>query len=164
MTSTSNAQEPKQPTKPGPELKRLEVFLGKWNMEGRQYDGPVGKAENITAVNTYEWLAGGYMVHHFDGHVGDSEAACIEIIGYDAASQSYPTHSYYNNGMTNEWQTREHGGIWTLTGEWPMAGKPTKVRCTTEFTDAGNTTTGKWEYLSDDSKWETFWDVKATKV
>jgi ketosteroid isomerase-like protein len=45
-----------------------------------------------------------------------------------------------------------------------MADKSLKVRCTTVFSDAGKTMTGKWEYSSDGSKWQTFWDVRATKA
>lgn len=94
MTKSSSAQAPEQPPKPGPEHRRLDVFVGKWNMEGQQYDGPVGPAAKITAVDTYEWLTGGFfLVHRCEGRVGDSEAACIEIISHDVSSQSYPTHS-----------------------------------------------------------------------
>lgn len=143
----------------------MDVFVGKWNMEGQQYEGLIGPAAKITAVNSYEWLTGGFfLVHRFDGRVGDGEAACIEIIGRDASSQSYPTHSLYNNGITNEWQARERDGIWTLTGEWQMADKSLKVRCTTVFNDDGNTMKGKWEHSSDGSTWQTFWDVEATRA
>jgi hypothetical protein len=45
-----------------------------------------------------------------------------------------------------------------------MQGQSVKVRCTTAFSDAGNTMTSKWEQSSDGSRWETFWDVKASKV
>ena len=45
-----------------------------------------------------------------------------------------------------------------------MADKSLKVRCKTVFSDAGSTMTGKWEYSSAGSKWQTFWDVKATKA
>ena len=38
------------------------------------------------------------------------------------------------------------------------------MRFTTVFSDAGNTTTGKWEHSRDDSNWQTFWDAKATKT
>ena len=145
--------------------KRLGVFVGKWNMEGRQYEGLVGPAGKITAVETFEWLTGElFLVHRFEGRVGDGEAACIEIIGHDAKSQSYPAQSFYNNGVTNEWRLHERDGTWTLTGDWHIAGKSMKARCTTVFSDDGGTRTGKWEHSTDGSKWRTFWDVKATKA
>ena len=134
-------------------------------MDGQQYDGLIGPAAKITAMETYEWLTGGFfLIHRFEGRVSEAEAACIEIIGHDASSQSYPRHSFYNNGITNEWQGRERNGTWTLTGDWQMGGKSLKVRCTTVFSDSGNTMTGKWEYSSAASKWQTFWDVKATEA
>lgn len=165
MTETSKAQAPEEPPKPGPEHRRLDTFAGKWNMEGQQFDGPIGPAAKISAVETYTWLTGGFfLVHRFDGRVGESEASCIEIIGHDASSRSYPTHSFYDNGITNEWQTTDRDGIWTRTGDWQMAGKSLKVRLTTVFSDSGNTMLGKWEHLSDDSTWQTFWEAKATKA
>lgn len=144
---------------------RLNVFLGRWETAGHQSEGLVGAAAHITALETYEWLTGElFLVHRFEGHVGESAAACIEIIGYDFASRSYPVQTFYNNGLRHEWQSSESEGVWTLTGKWQMAGQPTEVRCTMFFSDDGNTMTGKWEYLNDQSNWQTFWDVKSTKV
>jgi hypothetical protein len=109
-------------------------------------------------VETYEWLPGEFfLVHRFEGHVGDGAAGCIEIIGYDAQSQSYRTHTFYNNGLANEWRSHERDGTWTLAGDWHMQGKPVKVRCTTAFSDAGHTMRSTWQQSSDGSSWETFW-------
>jgi hypothetical protein len=86
-----------------------------------------------------------FLVHRFEGQVGDGAAGCIEIIGYDAQSQSYPTHTFYHNGLANEWHSHECYGTWTLAGDWNMQGKSVKVRCTTAFSDAGHTMRSKWE-------------------
>ena len=53
----------------------------------------------------------------FDGKVGDSDASCIEITGYGPETKSYPTHTYYNTGLTNDWVSVEQEGAWTLTGD-----------------------------------------------
>jgi hypothetical protein len=92
-----------------------------------------------------------FLVHRFEGQVGDGAAGCIEIIGYDAQSQSYPTHTFYHNGLANEWQSHELDGTWTLAGDWYMRGKSVKVGCTTVFSDAGHTMRNKWEQSSDGS-------------
>jgi hypothetical protein len=119
---------------------------------GQQRDGPVGPAAKIRAVETYQWLPGEFfLIHRFEGHVGDSAAGCIEIIGYDAQIQSYSTHTFYNNGLANQWQSHERDGTWTLAGDWQMQGKSVKVRCTTAFSDAGHTMTSKWEQSSEGS-------------
>ncbi len=162
---TNDVGRRNQSPKPGAGHQRLNVFVGTWHTEGQQCESPVGPASEIRAVETYEWLPGEFfLVHRFEGQVGDSAAACIEIIGYDAQSQSYPTHTFYNYGLAHEWQSHERDGTWTLAGNWPMQGKSVIVRCTTAFSDAGNTMKSKWEQSSDGSSWETFWDVKASKV
>jgi len=100
-----------QSPKPGAGHQRLNVFVGTWHTEGQQCEGPIGPAANIRAVETYEWLLGEFfLVHRFEGRVGDGEAGYIEIIGYDAQSQSYPTHTFYNNGVANEWRWHERDG------------------------------------------------------
>jgi hypothetical protein len=157
-------QAQQQPARPSLQHRRLEVFVGKWNVEGEQHNGPFGPAATLTAAETYEWLAGGFfLVHRLEGRLGDDELGCLEIIGYEALSQSYPMHSFYNDGNINQWQASEHYGTWTFTGDWRIAGKSLKIRCTTVFSNAGNSKTGKWEYASDDLQWQTFWDVKATR-
>ena len=62
MTKSSKATAPEQPSQPGIEHRRLDVFVGKWNMQGQQYDGVIGPAAKITAVETYEWLTGGFFL------------------------------------------------------------------------------------------------------
>jgi hypothetical protein len=77
---------------------------------------------------------------------------------------SYPRQSFYRDGKTNIWRKREDNGTRTLTGDAPMEDKSLKVRCTTAFSESGNKMTGKWEYSSDGSHWQTFWEVEATKI
>lgn len=98
------------------------------------------------------------------GNVGEQKIACIEVIGYDEKSKSYPTHSFYNDGKSNEWQSREDNGTWTLTGNSEAAGKPIKVKSTTLFSNDNKSITVKWEKSSDGLEWETFWDINATKI
>ena len=154
------------PAKPLPtaQHRQLELFVGKWNITGVQNESQVGPAAEITGSERFEWLEGGlFLVHHFDAKVGGATAACIEITGYDASTGTYPTHTYYNNGRRAEWQLAERDGTWILTGEYPMRDGTAQVRCTIEFADEGNTRTGKWESSTDGRRWETFWDVRATR-
>jgi hypothetical protein len=146
-------------------IKRLDVFAGKWILEGEQYAGPVGPEAEVDAVETYEWLQGGkWMVHRFDGHVGKVPAACIEIIGYDAQAGSYPSQTFYDNGILNKWNASVRDRTWIVTGNWDLQGKVVKVRCTTTFNEAGDGRAAKWESSADGVTWDTFWDVKAKKV
>lgn len=144
---------------------RLGVFVGEWHTKGRQIADTVGPAADISAVETYEWLAGGkYLIHRFHGQVGDGDASCVEIVGFDAAGDRFPVHTFYNNGLHNEWTYREQGGAWTLTGEFPGEGGPMHVRNTVRFGAGGDTLTGKWEQSKDGADWQTFWEVEARRV
>ena len=124
----------------------------------------IGPDAAIVAEESYEWLTGHqFLVHRFDGHVGDAVATCIELIGYDAETDTYPTHTYYNTGVMNEWRATAHDSVWTLTGEWKM-GKTIQVRCTTRVSDDNSTLSGQWEWSDSNTGWQTFWDVTSRKA
>ena len=149
----------------GPEHWRLEGFVGRWNTEGQAYDGPFGALAKISATETYEWLPGGlFLVHRLQGRLGDKEIACLEVIGHDAARESYTVRSFYNDGTENVWQARERDGTWTFVGDWKREDKTLKVRCTAVFKDAGNTLSGEWEYSEDGARWHRFWETKLTRA
>jgi len=146
-------------------LEHLNAFAGKWLTNGQQHEGPVGPAAKITAVETYEWLPGGrFLIHRFEGLVGDAPAVCIEVIGRDAASDNYPVHTFYNNGVSTQWVLHERDGAWYMTGQWVIAGKPADVRCTLVLSEDGAAMAGKWEYADTAHAWHTFWEVDARKV
>lgn len=146
-------------------LTHLNAFAGKWLTSGQQHASPVGPAARITAVETYEWLPGEqFLVHRFDGRVGDAPAVCLEVIGRDAAAEDYPVHSYYNTGVRNEWRLHERDGAWLMTGQWDIGGHPTDVRCTLVFSEDGDAMAGKWEYADAAHAWHAFWEVDARRV
>jgi Protein of unknown function (DUF1579) len=158
------AQKESQMPQRAAELDALEVFLGEWHTTGEQIEGTVGAAAPIDVRESYEWLDGKYfLIHHFKGDLGGNDAACIEIIGYDGEKGVYIIHTYYNNGVANDWQMTNDGDTWTISGKWPMKGETMKVRCTIEFSDAGNAMDGNWEMSADGKQWQTFWDVSAVK-
>ena len=148
-------------------LNHLKPFTGKWLTTGQQYQSAVGPAAKITAVETYEWLPGDrFLIHRFDGLVGDEPAVCIEVIGRDAANEDYPVHTFYNNGVTAKWLLHERNGAWLLTGHWDIAGKLTDVRCTLVFSDSGEAMAGRWEHAvkNGSTHWVPFWEVEARRV
>lgn len=117
---------------------------------------PSSPAARIEGVDTYEWLPGGFfLMHKIDARVGDEEIKGIEIIGYDASSQTYPTRSFDNKGNTGAYQASVRDGVWTFRGE--------AERFTGSFSDGGDTLTGAWERSSDGSKWLPWMHVILTK-
>lgn len=152
-----NALTPQNPSTPNPAMARLNVFVGKWNTEGLIKASPSGPATQLKAVDTYEWLPGGYfIIHHVDGHMGKDEVKAIEIIGYDASSQTYTTHSYDNQGNISAYQANLQDSTWTILGK--------SERFTGMFNDDSTTLTGNWELSTDGKDWVHWMEIKLTKV
>jgi hypothetical protein len=153
-----------RPSKRGAAHERLEPFVGKWTTEGNAYDSPFGPAARVTAAESYEWLTGGtFLVHRLQGRLGGREMACLEVIGYDGASEAYPVRSFYNDRTYNLWQAQPGDTAWTFTGDWQSDGRMLTVRCTLSFGDDGRTRTGRWDYSTDGTRWERFWDTRSVR-
>src|SRR5437879_5075347 len=118
------------PSKPGPEQKRLEVFLGKWISQGEAKASPYGLAGKITATETFEWLPGGFfMIHRSEGRQGTIDVKWTEIIGYDARKKMYTTHTFDNFGNAALWEGTWRGNTLVWTTDSYVAGKSLKERC-----------------------------------
>ena len=75
---------------PGPEHKRLNAIIGRWNNEGHTINPDGTPGVKILASDVYEWAPGGFfVVHSALGRIGDIGVGGVEIIGYDPANQKY---------------------------------------------------------------------------
>ena len=85
---SSDTQSP--PTMPGPEHRKLGVFLGRWHTTGVVAATASTPAATVDSIDTYEWYPGEFfLVHHADGTVGNDAIRSIEIMGYDPERQCY---------------------------------------------------------------------------
>src|SRR5258706_14944131 len=152
-------------TKPARGLEALERLAGKWHTEGQQNEGPVGPAAPFVAVETFEWLDGGhFLIHRLDGKFGRQPAACLEVLGRDAAGELF-AQTFYNDGNTNSWRVTEEGAALVLSGTWSKGeGATFHVRYTASAVDEGNTLEGKWEQSRDAQNWHTFMETRSTKA
>jgi len=54
-------------TKPGPELKKLDIFVGTWTLNGNMKAGAAGAGGTMIENNKCDWMEGGfYLVCHSD--------------------------------------------------------------------------------------------------
>ena len=158
------AQAPVAAPKPGPELKRLDAFVGKWNTEGQAQASPYGPAGKLTAVDTFEWFTGGFfMSHHWDARQGAVQIKGMEMIGYDSRAKVYTSRFFDNAGNSGTFKATVQGNVWTWTGESEVAGKPLKERCTATVVSA-DVLTNKCEYSTDGAKWLTNFELKSTRA
>jgi hypothetical protein len=140
------------------EDERLELLTGMWKTEGWTREAPGAPRARIDAVDTYERLPGGALLHRVDARVGDEKVEGTEIIGYDPARGLYLTQYFGSDGPSAyEVSLSEEGGALI----WRMRSKGD--RFTGTFSDDRNTITGQWESLDDDSSWRPWMDITLTK-
>ena len=164
-TTVENGEVSRSRLKENVSASDLDVFVGTWRLEGRQYDSPFGQAATIRAEETYSWLPGGlYLIHRFQGLVGRDPMACIEMVGADPSGTAFRVNTFYNDGHSKEWLLRQRSGIWTLVGTWDAGREQTHVCCSLIFDNEGGTRTSIWDRSTDGLAWRTFWEATATRV
>jgi len=88
-----NAQAQQVP-RPDPALKRLEKFIGTWEMKGRTLNS---KEDNVVGRATFEWLPGGFFLQQrIELNFMGMELRSVELIRYDPDTQSFPSYVYSN--------------------------------------------------------------------
>ncbi len=83
-----------QGPKPDPALKRLEKFVGTWEMKGRTLDS---KNDNVFGHATFEWLPGGFFLQQrIELSFMGMDLRSLELIRYDPETQAFPSYVYSN--------------------------------------------------------------------
>lgn len=138
--------------------RRLEALVGRWTTRGWTRPLPGAPAAQIDALDTYEWLHGGFgLLHRVDARVGDQRVEGAEIIGYDPERGAYVTQYFGSDGPASyEADFGEADGALT----WTMRSKVN--RFTGTFSDDGSSITGHWELL-EGSTWRPWMDVTLTR-
>ena len=146
------------------ELNKLNVFIGKWNVLGTSYaEGTANEnlklsSLKMTSVETYEWiLDDSFLLHHWDGKVGDSDFKGMEVLGFDKKNNLYTSSFFDNSGNNPTYKVSLKNNIWTYSGEFQKA--------TFEFSDDENSLQVHWDWKKpDDENWLPLCDLKVTKV
>jgi len=133
-----NGGQPQTPT-PDPALRRLDRFVGTWNMEGHL----VGSSENnIKGRAGYRWLPGGFFLEqHVELDFMGMEIDSLELIGYDPETQTFPSTVYSNLSPTPlpyRWEVGED----TLTIS--VSYGPLDATFTGSFSEDGRSFSGGW--------------------
>jgi len=137
-------------------LERLEVLVGRWRTEGQTSDASGG--DRIDAIDTYERLPGGALLHLVDARVGEDTVEGAEIIGHDPDRNAYVTQYFGTDGPTAyEASLAQEGDSLT----WRMESKTT--RFTGTFSANGNVISGHWELHDQSGDWQRWMDITLTK-
>jgi hypothetical protein len=149
--------------KPGPELKRLDYFLGNWTLQGDMKASEFGPGGKMNETEHNDWMKGGFFLvsnTDFTGAMGDGTG--IAVMGYNADDKVYTYDAF------NSWGEAEHakgtltGDTWTWLSDNKMMGKTVQGRFTIK---EGSPTSYafKFEMTGPDGAWKTIMDGTATK-
>jgi hypothetical protein len=154
-TAENHITDKKAPAK---ETQELDMFVGKWNVEGKNLKGvPIGAEALVRGIATYEWLAGKhYLINKWSRKFDGSTHIGIGIIGMDETSATLVANHYDNIGFSRSYQVI----LKRLT--WKFSGK--NERASIEFTPDGKTFTEYWEVSADGTIWEPLCKLTGTKV
>lgn len=154
------------PMKPGPELKKLDYFVGTWTTDGTIAQGPWGAGGKFSATDTTEWMEGNFfMVGHSDFKMpaelgGDGKET--SFMGYDTDKNVYTYDAFNSQGHRETSKGTVNGDTWTWTSTANYGGQDINQRMTIKIVSP-IVHTMKFEVSMDGTNWMTFMDAKATK-
>ena len=151
---------------PGPEVKKLDYFVGTWTTEGTIAPGPWGAGGKVTATGTSEWMPGSFFVQSKSESKmppelgGDSQA--VMIMGYDTQQSTYTSDRFSSQGQHQSSKGTLSGDTWTWTSSANYGGMEIQQKMTIK-TLSPTSYTMKFEISMDGKTWMPFMDVKVTK-
>jgi Protein of unknown function (DUF1579) len=152
-----------QAPKPGPELKKLEYFVGTWSSEGEMKPGPLGPGGKFTGTDRIEWMDGGFfLVGHGEGDSSMGHEKGMAFWGYDTENKVYTYHAFNSMGEAISATGTPEGDSWTWTNEEKMGGKLMKGRYSIKELSP-TSYTFKLEMQPEGGAWGTVMEGKATK-
>jgi hypothetical protein len=159
-TVTAMAQN--EAAKPGPELKKLDVFAGAWTLEGTMKPGSMGPGGTMTESENCEWMEGNfYLVCHSDYKSSMGNGVGLSVLGYSTEDKAYTYREFNSYGEFDDSRGSVDGDTWTWTSDEKWEGKVMKGRFTMKMTSPTSYT---FTFaMSDGTNWNNLMEGKATK-
>lgn len=147
---------------PGPDHKKLDIFIGKWHTTGDVAATASTPAMKVNFTDIYKWYPGEFfLVHDAEGTVGDEYSYSLEIIGYNAERKCYSAAFFDSAGGSGNEDIQLDGNAWTWRGSNVMGVK--EHRCIATVSDDGRTIKARHEKSDDGVNWEPWMDVVLEK-
>jgi uncharacterized protein DUF1579 len=158
------AQNPPQPPKPGPEMKRLEYFVGNWTSELEMKPSSFGPGGKMTSKDQTEWMPGGFFVvthSKWTGAMGDGTG--LAVMGYNADEKVYTYNDFNSVGEAGYSKGTVNGDTWTWTSIVKMGDKKMNGRFTLKELSP-TSYSFKFETAPEGGEWSTVMEGKSTKT
>ena len=149
--------------KPAPELKKLDVLVGSWTIEGAVKASPMGPGGNVIENEKCEWMEGNFfLVCHIDFKGSMGTGAGMSFMGYSTDDKSYTYREFNSWGEFTDSKGSVDGDNWTWVNEEKMGGMSMKGRFNMKNVTA-TAYTFSYEISTEGKPWTTVMDGKATK-
>ena len=157
--SDHDAQAQQGP-QPDPALKRLDKFVGTWDMKGRTLNS---KKDNVFGRATFEWLPGGFFLQQrIELDFVGLKIQSLELIGYDPQTQTFPSTVYSNLSpapLPYKWDVQDDNLIIAVSYG------PLDATFTGKFSKDGKKFSGGWRpNPGADETINTPYDIAGTRV
>ena len=151
------------PPKPGPELKKLDVFVGSWTLDGNMKPSTMGPGGAISENEKCEWMDGGfYLVCNSEYKSTIGNGVGLAVMGYSPDDKAYTYREFNSFGEFEDSKGSVAGDTWTWIADEKMGGMTMKGRFTMKIISP-TSYTFMFEMSQDGTKWTTVMDGKATK-
>ena len=125
------------PDKPGPEVKKLDYFVGTSTAEGTIPPGPWGAGGKFSVMHTNEWVAGSFFLEtHFDFKMPPDLGGDIRstgFLGYDTDKNVYTSIDCTSQGGREVAQGSLNGDTWTWTSSEKHDGQEIQQKATNKI-------------------------------
>lgn len=152
--------------KPGPEVKKLDYFVGSWAGEGTIGQGPWGNGGKFSSTDTTEWMPGNFFLEgrsdfKMPAEVG-GDGKAVAFMGYDTDANLYTYDEFNSQGRREMSKGTVSGDTWTWTSTQNYGGQDVRQKMTMKVLSPASYSM-KFEISLDGTTWITFMDAKATK-
>src|ERR1039457_2539213 len=137
IIATAAAMAQMQPPKPAPELKKLDIFVGSWTLDGTMKPGMMGPGGSMTENEKCEWMEGGfYGVCHSEYKSSMGNGSGLSVMGYSTDDKAYTYREVHRFEECEDSRGSVDGDTWTWASDEKMDGKTMKSRFTMKITSA----------------------------
>jgi Protein of unknown function (DUF1579) len=151
------------PPSPGPEVKKLEAFAGKWKGEAEMKPGPSGPGGKIASESECTWYDGGWQLvcrENGSGFMGKFKSEYV--LGWSPEEKVYKYAGHDSMGQMG-WATGSvSSNTWTWNSTDKMNGKTIHSRYTVTL-DTPKSQSFRYETSEDGRSWTVAAEGKSNK-
>jgi len=151
-------------TRPSPELRKLDYFVGVWHSEGELKPGPLGPGGKLIMTEHNEWMDGGFFLvlrSEFTSPLGSGSGTAY--MGYDAGRKLYTYDEFNSTGEAQHSVGTFDGDSLMWGGEQHLADKVAKTRFVMNMLSP-DAYAFSFCVSQDGNDWNTVMEGKATRL